>query len=196
MLEHGQELLGTLGEGEAGLRDDAGGVIYEGDQVGFAPPALVVAVAADGRAVHDIAHPQFPGVTVGEAAPVLGRRLVAEPVHQPLLPQQAVDGRGGESHLFGDAAARVRLPDDFADGQAGGLLLEADQLLRGLCRQAPRLAAVTAGPGTESCKAAVTVLAEPAADCFGGDTGAPGAGDQVDLRGLLGDPGCDVGSWL
>ena len=91
-------------------------------------------------------------------------------------------------------AARVRLSDDFADGQAGGLLLDADQLLRGLCRQAPRLAAVTAGPGTESCKAAVTVLAEPAADCFGGDTGAPGAGDQVDLRGLLGDPGCDVGS--
>ena len=51
-------------------RRDAGGVVDEGDQVGLASPPAV----GDVGAVHDVAHPQFAGMAVGEAPPVVVMR--------------------------------------------------------------------------------------------------------------------------
>ena len=46
LAQDGQERLGAFGEGESGVRDDARGIVNDGQQVGLAPPP-VAWIAAD-----------------------------------------------------------------------------------------------------------------------------------------------------
>ena len=187
LLEHGQEGGGVLGEREGGIGDDAGGVVDEGGQVGLAASAAV----RDGRAVHDVAHPQFAGVAVGEA-PAVGDRLVGVAVEESLAGEQAVDGGRREMDVVGDAPT-AGVVDDGAHGECGVGGLDGDQLFGDLGGQPAGAAAVGARPGMQGVEAAAAVEAHPVAEGLGGDAGAVGAGDVVVAFGLGAQPGADAG---
>ena len=184
--EHGQEGGGVLGEREGGVGDDAGGVVDEGDQIGLAAPAAV----GDGRAVHDVAHPQLAGVPVGEAAAV-GGGPARVAVEEPLAGEQPVDRRGREMDVVRHALP-PRLVDHGAHGEGGAGGLYGDQQFGGLRGQPAGTAAVGARPGMQGVEAAAPVEAHPVAEGLGGDPGAVRAGDVVDASGLVAQPGADA----
>ena len=187
LLEHRQEDRGVLGEGEGGEGDDAGGVVDEGDQVGLAAAAAV----GDGRAVHDVAHPQLAGVSVGEA-PSVGHRLLGPPVEEAFAGEQAVDGRRREIQVRGDITPAGGV-DDGAHGEGRVAGLDGDQEFGDVRRHAAGAAPVAAGPGMQGVEAALAVALEPVADGLGGDAGARRAGDVVVLGGLGAQPSADAG---
>ena len=196
LAQDGQERLGAFGEGEGGVRDDARGIVNDGQQVGLAPPPPVVGIAADLGAMHAIGHPQRARVGVAEAAPVAAVGTVLGRPRQALLAQQAVDRGRGQGGRRGHAAAGPRLADQRAHRQLAVGLLEAHQQLADRWRQAARLAAVLAPLGVQRVEAAVFVQAQPVADGGDGDARATAAGNGVRAPGLVADQGPALGrSW-
>ena len=187
VFEHRQEGGGVFRQGAGGEGDDAGGIVDECDEVGFAAFAPV----ADLGAVHHIAHPQLAGFAVGEAAPVGADRLTGRFVEQALAGEQAVHGRGGQGVVEAVFAGGLA---DLAHREGGVIGLDGEEALGDLGGQAPGGAAVGACPGVERGEAGAAVLREPVAQGLGGDAGASGAGDGVGLFGpdaqLRADPRC------
>ena len=66
--EDRQEGGDLLREGKCGVGDHTGGVVEKGNQVGF---ALAPAIGEHAGAVHDVAHPQLPGVLEGKAGEMI-----------------------------------------------------------------------------------------------------------------------------
>ena len=175
VLEHRQERRSVLRHGEGGERDDAGGVVDEGDQVGLAPGSAV----PDLGSVHDVAHPHLAGMPEGEAAAIrpVGRLLV----EQALAAEEAVHGGRGERVVD---TLLLDLLDDGANRQCVVLGLQRDEALGDLGRQPPGLPPVGAGLGVERVEAAVAVVLDPAPHGLGGDPGPGGSGDRVGLLGF------------
>ena len=176
VLEHRQEGLDVLGQGEGGKRDDAGGVVDEGDEVGLAPGSAV----SDLGPVHDVAHPQLAGLLEGEAAAVGAvRRLLVE---QALAAEEPMHGGRGERMIDTVVAG---LLDDPAHRPCRIAGLQLDELRGDLGRQPPRLPPVGARLGVKRVEAAVAVALDPPPDRVGGDMGPVAPGDGVGLAGLV-----------
>ena len=132
-LHHRQETTGALGEGELGVRDDAGSVIDERNQVGFAASPCI-ALTDHARAVEHIGHPQLTGISEGEAASVdaaigsVGIALVQPVTHEQTMHGRVCEHRRGvherlaahERDALADRARRVgllELQQPFGDGR-------------------------------------------------------------------------------
>ena len=73
LLEDRQERFGILRQRKSAVRDQTRGIVQEGDEVRFTSATLG---HRDAGSVHDIAHPQLPGVSEGEFAPILRVGLI------------------------------------------------------------------------------------------------------------------------
>jgi hypothetical protein len=105
LAEHRQEGLGVLRQGKGGRGDDPGGIVDEGDQVGLTPGAIT---HRNARPVHDIAHPQLPGLGEGEAAPVAIARILLGPDHQAMAGEQPMHGGGRQRQVRGHLGGLAR----------------------------------------------------------------------------------------
>src|SRR6266545_4357478 len=184
LLQHRQEGGGALGEGEGGVGDHPRRVVDERDEVRLA----LLAGDGDGRAVHDVAHPQVARLLEGEAPVVLGRRLARLLRHEPGAGEQPVYRARREWQALGDLPGGDRLADDELDRELALLVLDRDEEVRDLPRQGVRLTVVGAHPGLKRAEAALAVGPEPEADRLGRDPRAERPGDPVVDVGLLPEP--------
>ncbi len=98
---------------------------------------------------------EVAGLAEREAAPVLGLGGLAGAPHQPLAAEQAVDGGLGQALAGRDLAGLARQADDAVGGQARVALLEADQQLGDVGRQAARPPEVGARLGHQAVESVV-----------------------------------------
>ena len=175
------------------MRDDPGRVVDEGDQVGLALGALS---DQDTGAVHDITHPQLPGLGEGEAAAVMIARLLLGLIHQAMAGEQAVHGRGRQRQVCGHLGGLSGLADDQLHREFRVGLLGREQRLDHRRGQGAGLAAVGACFGQQGVEAATAVRLEPIAQRLGRHPGAGAAGDAVVARRPLGELlGEALGAW-
>ena len=153
-------------------------IVEKRDEEGLAAPAPIT----DLGAVHDVAHPQLPGIAEGESSPVGRGGLAGTPVEQALAREQPVH-RGGSKTVVD--AARAGGLDELVDRHRGVLGLELDEALCDLGGQAPGLAAVGAALRVQRLEPAGAIHTQPIAHRLRGDPGAPGAGDGVGALGPL-----------
>ncbi len=184
LLQHRQEGGGALGEGEGGVGDHPRRVVDERDEVRLA----LLAGDGDGRAVHDVAHPQVARLLEGEAPVVLGRRLARLLRHEPGAGEQPVYRARCERQALGDLPGGERLADDELDRELALLVLDRDEEIRDLPRQRVRLAVIGAHPGPERVEAALAIGPEPVPDRLRRDPPPERAGDPVVDVGLLPEP--------
>jgi len=184
LLEHRQKGLGVLRQGKGGIRNDPGGIVDEGDQVGLAPDAPPY---PDAWPVHHIAHPQLPGLGEGEAAAVVIAWVVLGLVHQAMAGEQPVHGGQWQRQIRGDLGRLARRADDQLHRQIGVVLLGRQQGFDHRGGQGTGLTAVSAGLRQQRLEAAAPIGLEPIAQGLGGYPGATAAGDGVVERGLGGE---------
>ena len=135
--------------------------------------------------MHDIAHPQLPGLGEGEAAPVGVRLFAPGLVHQAMAGEQAVDRRQRQGEILRDLLAGACLADEQLHRKLGVTLLDLQQHVDDLRGQRTRLAAVGARLGQERIEAPASIQFQPVAQRLGGHPGGGAPGDGVRAGGLL-----------
>ena len=140
VLEHGQERGDALAAREGGVRDQARGIVEQGDEVRLVATPIVR--VEDARAVHHIAHPQLVRRVEGEAAAVGRGRLRRRPRAQAVRGQQAMDGGARDDEIVREQVLRARGGDEARGTQRGLRFLQRAQPIRHVLRERARHAAV------------------------------------------------------
>ena len=162
----------------AAVRHHAGGVVDERDEQRRAALAPV----GDLRSVHDICHPQRPGIAIAEAAPIRARGQPGGRRQRPGAGQQPVHGGRRQRLLDPRLAGGL---DDLAHGAGGFVALQLNQPFGHRVGQHPDLATVGAPLRVQRLEAALAVAVQPFAYRLRRDPLTARAGDGVGARGLV-----------